>query len=156
MLDGKRVQAASDTFGYAARRFVSRHRREMAAGAVAATAVAAVAFALWRSGRPATSGARGEPQPRRSPPRDVARGPAVQAARPAGGDAVLELGMADTLITKLSGVPGIDLRPLGAVVPRAGEGDAPTVGRTCASTRSSKGASSAWKTGSGSRSGSWT
>ena len=37
--------------------------------------------------------------------------------------------MADTLITKLSGVPGIVLRPLRAVVPHAGDGDAQAVGR---------------------------
>lgn len=128
-LDGKGVRATSDTLGYAARRFVSRHGRELAVGVLAAAAVAGVAFALWRSGS-AGDLRRGEPAASA-----VVRATSSLAVLPfkplvpADADAVLELGMADTLITKLSGVPGIVLRPLGAVAPHAGDGDAQTVGR---------------------------
>ena len=131
-LEGQRVQATSDTFGYAARRFLSRHRREMAGGAVAAIAVTAIAFALWRS-RPADDGRRAATKPPASAGAAATTALAVLPFRPlvlSEGDAVLELGMADTLITRLSGLPGITLRPVGAVLAQSRDGaDALTLGR---------------------------
>jgi TolB-like protein/Tfp pilus assembly protein PilF/tRNA A-37 threonylcarbamoyl transferase component Bud32 len=133
-LDGARVQARADTFGYAARRFASRHRAALVATAAACLSIGAAAFSLWRS-----SSAGGDPPGGAGRP--VAESPAQPRATalavlpfkplvPASGDAVLELGMADTLITRLSAVPGIVLRPLRTVVPHAGDGDATAVGRS--------------------------
>lgn len=130
-LGGARVVARSDTFGYAARRFVSRHRSELVAAAVAVLSLAVGSFMLWRS---SAGGAdrRAEPSATSVAVRPPATALAVLPFKPlvpADGDAVLELGMADTLITRLSGLPGIVLRPLRAVVPHANDGDAQTVGR---------------------------
>ncbi|HKC26161.1 MAG TPA: protein kinase, partial [Thermoanaerobaculia bacterium] len=119
-LDGRPVRARPSTAWYRTRTFLKRHR----AGAAAA-AVAALSLAI------ALGGVLGRTRDER-PPAGAPRALAVLPFRSlsAERDAVLELGMADTLITRLSAMPGIALRPLSAVRRQASGGaDAREVGR---------------------------
>jgi TolB-like protein/Flp pilus assembly protein TadD len=117
-LDGRPVLARPDTVGYRARRFARRHWAGSAAAAIAAISILAGVVAV-----------------RRAPPAPASATTALAVLpfRPLaseGRDDVLEQGMADTLIAKLSGVPGISVRPLGAVIPYARDGtDARQAGR---------------------------
>jgi TolB-like protein/Flp pilus assembly protein TadD/tRNA A-37 threonylcarbamoyl transferase component Bud32 len=117
-LEGRPVHARPGTAAYRARSFLRRNR-----AAVAAVAVAALSLALGLLGR-----VRTDPPPVRAP-RSLAVLPFHSLA--AERDAVLELGMADTLVTRLSTVPGISLRPLSSVRRQASESaDAREAGRT--------------------------
>ena len=119
-LDGRPVLARPDTMGYRTRRFARRHWAGLGAAAIAAISLGAGAAALRHQARPVAATAS-------------ATALAVLPFRPlapTGHDSVLEQGMADTLIAKLSGVPGIAVRPVGAVLPYSGDGtDAQRAGR---------------------------
>ncbi len=134
-LEGKLVRARPDTAGYRARKFVRRHRAGVVAAAIASISLAAGCYALWlsfsarRENRAVTGTAAA---PVRSLPSVTTL--AVLPFKPlvaADRDEVLEFGMTDTLITKLSSVPGIALRPMGAVLQHSVErDDAVRLGRT--------------------------
>ena len=124
-LSGQPIEARSDTFGYRTSKFVRRHREGVVAASVAAVSLLAGALALWFS-----------LSARRENRLETARASASQGSvassttlavlpfKPlltASQDAVLELGMADTLITRLSRVPGISVRPTSAVLPYSGQ-----------------------------------
>ena len=119
-LAGQTIEARPDTFGYRANKFVRRHREGVAAAAVAVLSLAAGGAALWfsLSRRPERPLQAAPPSPAGeavAPPTTLA----VLPFRPLGTgspDDVLELGIADTLITRLSRVPGIAVRPTSAVV----------------------------------------
>jgi serine/threonine protein kinase/TolB-like protein/Tfp pilus assembly protein PilF len=115
-LDGRPVQARPDTAGYRLRKFVQRNRSGVASASVAALSLIAGGLALWLSVSARRETARPGVIPAPAPP---SRTVAVLPFKPLVGadeDAVLELGMADTLITRLSSVPGISVRPTGAVL----------------------------------------
>lgn len=124
-LSGQPIEARPDTFGYRTSKFVRRHREGVVASVVAAISLVAGALALWfslsvrREGRLETA--------RSSASQGSVATSTTLAVLPfkplqtASQDAVLELGMADTLITRLSRVPGISVRPTSAVSPYAGQ-----------------------------------
>ena len=123
-LDGRPVLARPDTMGYRVRRFARRHWAGVTAAAVASASVLALAVAL-RLSREASAA----PGARSGTAGGIAAAtslailpfhPLVASQR----DAVLEQGMADTLIAKLSGVPGITVRPVRAVLAQSDETDA--------------------------------
>jgi TolB-like protein/Tfp pilus assembly protein PilF/tRNA A-37 threonylcarbamoyl transferase component Bud32 len=124
-LEGRPVAAQHGSAVYRARKFVRRHRAGLAAAAVATLSLAVGGLGLWSS----VSGRRES-----LPPTPPATSLAVLPFKPlasAERDGVLELGIADTLITKLSGVPGIALRPLRTVLAHVKDGvDAVSVGNT--------------------------
>lgn len=132
-LSGQPIEARPDTFGYRTSKFVRRHREGVAASAVAAISLTAGALALWFS-------LSAQRESRREGPRSASQGFATSSTtlavlpfKPlltAHQDAVLELGMADTLITRLSRVPGISVRPTSAVLGYSGRStDAVRAGR---------------------------
>jgi DNA-binding winged helix-turn-helix (wHTH) protein/TolB-like protein/Flp pilus assembly protein TadD len=92
----------------------------IAAGALIVAGIFAVSYRTWMT-RPRVSQTGG------------VRSLAVLPFKPLGAakdDAVLELGMADTLITKLNGVSELEVRPIGAVRRFTDAGEDPaTVGR---------------------------
>ena len=108
-LEGRPVLARPDTAGYRVRRFARRHWAGLIAAGIASLSLAAGVVALRRDAVVAAE-ARALPAPAAL---------AVLPFQPIAStdrDAVLEQGLADTLIAKLSGVPGISVRPLGAVL----------------------------------------
>jgi len=116
-LDGRPVQARPGTAAYRTRTFLRRNRAGVAAAVVAALSLALGLLGRARSDRPPAGATR-----------SLAVLPFQSLA--AERDAVLELGMADTLITRLSAVPGISLRPLSAARRQASQSaDAREAGR---------------------------
>ena len=121
-LEGRPVAARRGWTAYRARKFARRHWTGAAAAAVAVLSLGVASLAVWRSS-----------SPERVLPATRATALAILPFRPLAAtdsDGVLELGMADTLITRLSGVPGIALRPMSAVLRHARKDeDALSVGR---------------------------
>ncbi len=122
-LDGLPVQARPDTAGYRLRKFVKRNRAGVIAASVASLSLVAGGIALWlsfdarRENRVAAVRSAASPAVSSKTLAVLPFKPLVGADQ----DAVLELGMADTLITKLSSVPGISVRPTGAVLAYSGQ-----------------------------------
>jgi TolB-like protein len=121
-LEGHPVLARPDTVGYRVRRFAHRYRAAIAAVGIAAVSLlaGAVAVRLYAPGAPDSPASA---RPSRLRPTSLAVLPFRPLAA-AQHDAVLEQGMADTLIAKLSGVPGIAVRPVRAVLSQPDDADA--------------------------------
>jgi len=111
-LEDRPVLARPDTVGYRARRFARRHWGGLTAAAIASMSLVAGAVAIRREAAPTPNAAIAASA--------ASTALAVLPFRPLASqqhDAILEQGIADTLIAKLSGVPGIAVRPVSAVLP---------------------------------------
>ncbi len=133
-LDGLPVRAQPDSLGYRAAKFIERRGHLLAASAAGAALTAAIVGALvlaWGSGGPGAAGisrpmaatAPGHPLagvktiavlPLKSLAVSAAGGNGAAGAE--GSDQALRVGMADSVVTALSRVPQLAVRPTSATV----------------------------------------
>ena len=118
-LEGRPVAARKGTTAYRARKFAGRHRAAAVAVATLAVLIGAVAALVFR----------GRPPARPGDVRTLAVLP-FHGLGSADGQEYLGLGMTDALITQLSNLPQIAVRPTTAVQPyQSQEADAVAAGR---------------------------